>query len=791
MNSTYGTMSHFTRSGEFSKSTGLIAIIICIIYTLTNVQGLPVPKKVEMNYTSTLLLRINNDDNIDNADQASGSSVHNMQDKLNNPFLRNGQILNKNSFLTQTREYDSTQKRPRFRRTTSPGVNLWTTSFSRTKEKTIRELFHPDGDFASMYTIETLPEDITFIQPDQWIYFRICTQPNEPINYHPDGLEAHIREKIKFFSCVNTNVERPAFKRDQLLVLTIQNVPTIQFDVQSRRLHAFQYMINEQHVKFWLHHAEHTILVGIRPQLMHDRFDFEFRLETHKTGKSNLINPLSSEIGSHNKAVFQGDSKSWEKSAVNNEGSTHSIHAIYLKRFTIHYVKNFMKLILKSNRTGPYLIYDPNPIDEPETSEAPSKKTSNWTEPIFENQVQTAEDSQKTSKPNRLDLRKAPTPFISTDVLLDTRNPDPMTINEAMDEQAIRLAQSTLASDQELLEEYSVGMMSRTSPSLLIPTEPNGRTVVQLAQLDEVIQFACQGHIPDGQLRLLFDRDAWHEESLPELTFHSVDGSEQVLKINLRATRITWPNVTRDMLESGLRDLGALTNVKCGSYQSSRLVEQRPVAFSGQTESAVDELYFVTVSSENFQLIQKFVDGKLSDLYEPIHTVALEVHDDEILIPPVHHFIHEKIRPASTGLARAKPVGFWNLSLASLSSAKLVLSFVVVTLIVLSIILLIRNYGKMRPILSNTPAVSQWMGSGRGDTPTERRQKHVQPPGRRNRLQRRDQSPRPSASMTNSNAVENLNDSYLFDVAHGNQLFGSESNELVPRWHRNRQRKSN
>lgn len=569
-------------------------------------------------------------------------------------------------------------------------------------------------------------------------------------------------------------------------------MPAVRFDILSRKFRTFQTVIKEDYVKIWLHRAKNTILVGVRPQLAHDRFEFEFHLETYETEKSGVENSLPSAVVSHHRTRFQRVGTNLEHSteslSLNIDGTTHSISATSLKQFTIHFVSNLMKLILKSSPAGPYLIYDPIPVDELEKNEGKSKILSNWTEPIHDTQTSTVADDQKTSKVKTggTELQTL-APFISTDLLLGAANPDPVTVTEAMDEQAIRIAQSYVSLDHNPHDDHTVGMVSQTSQSLLIPTEPNGRTVVQVVHLNEVVQFTCQGHVTDGQLRVLYDQDIWSEQSNPELTFHSINGFEQLMRINLRAKRITWSNVTKEALKWGLRDLDALTNVKCGRQRSSRLIEHS--LFSGTSEQSVEHLFFVTVSLKHFQLVQNYVHGKLVDLYEPIRNAKLDGKGDDI--PALH-----LDRSATEGIpgARLEPekfVGFWNLSLSSLSNAKLVLSVIVVILIVSCIILAIRNYGRVRPLLSNTPVVSQWMGFGGGDAPSQRHQKHHYPLGQYNRRVRHNQSPRPTASMTNSNAIESLDDSCQFEITRCNQLLGGESSETMSMWHCARQRKSN
>lgn len=806
MSSTYGTMSYFTQSSKFFKWAELIALIIFIAYTQNRVYGLPISRKTGMrdNVNSLLSTFTNNNDNNNNNHNnnsdndtdgrhiSSRSAPNKQNNAISSPF-RNDRILKRNSLLAESRKFERIQKLRRVRRSWPPETDL-RASLSKLREQSFQELSIPDDSFANLYTTETLPEDITSLQPDQWIYFRICTQANEQKDYHPEGLQDFIRQRIKLHSCLNTNIERPEFGKNQALILTIQNVPAIRFDILSRKLHTLQTLVKEDFVKIWLHRAENTILVGIRPQLVHDRFEFEFLLETFEKEKNDVKNSLPSAVVSHRRARFQRDVTNLEHPSeslsLNNDGTTHSISATCLKQFTIHFMSNMMKLILKSSPTGPYLIYDPIPVDEVEKNEGKSKILSNWTEPIHDTQTNTVADDQKTlkAKTGGTELQ-TPAPFISTDLLLDAANPDPVTITEAMDEQAIRIAQSYVSLNREPHNDHGVGMVSRTSQSLLIPTEPNGRTVVQVVHLNEVVQFTCQGHVTDGQLRVLYDQDIWHEQSHPELTFHSIDGFEQLMRINLRATRITWSNVTKDALKWGLRDMDALTNVKCGRHRSSRLVEHN--LFPGTPEQSVEQLFFVTVSPKHFQLIQKYVLGKLTNLYEPIGTAKLDGKGDEIPTFPPDRSTTEGIPGASAKLGSEKFVGFWNLSLSSLSSAKLVLSIIVVILIVSSIILVIRNYGRVRPYLSNTPVVSQWVGFGGGDTPSQRHQKHLYPRGQYNRRVRRDQSPRTTASMTNSNAIDSLDDSCQLKITRCNPLLGGESNEIMPRWQCARQRKSN
>ncbi|VDP74360.1 unnamed protein product [Echinostoma caproni] len=565
-------------------------------------------------------------------------------------------------------------------------------------------------------------------------------------------------------------------------------------------------MIKEEHVKIWLHRDEHTILVGIRPQLVHDRQEFEMRLETHKTTSSvSSSNSEKQKDDAHkrhtNGFTVAGETTASEDSTdgimrpteswpTNVVSLARSIHTVYLKQFTIHFGPYLLGLIFQSNRTDPYLIYDPNPLETSRDTEVDAAVLSTWNESVASetNNVLQKDDQLTKDKFSGLEHGTSTTEFASTDLLLTTLNPDPMTLTEAIDELAIRLAQSSLISEQDLVLKRAVKTMSRTSQSLLIPSEPTGRTLVHVVPLDEVVQFTCEGHVPDGQLRILYDRDAWRELSPPQLSFHSVDGSEQLIRTQLRTTRVTWSNVTQTMLDRGLRDLDALTNVKCGSHQASQLID-RSFSPYRQTEKPVEILYFVTVNVPDFQLIEKYVRGRLSNLFHPIRPVVVEDNTENFPILPLHRFIPDRLRPSPGGQSQSTHVGFWNLSLSSLSNVKLVLSVIVVTLVVSFIVLLIRNYSRMRPIMAQTPVVPQWMGSGEGDAPNPLRQKHFHLPGRNVQARRRGLFPGRAPSMTNSNAFEDDNSFHQITF---NECFPSTEMEItVPKWYRARRRKSN
>lgn len=182
MDSTNGTMSYFIQSSNYFKWVKLITLIIFIVYTRNRVYGLPISGTTELrnNINSLLNTFTNNNDN-NNPNNNSDSDTHgthstpNKQNNLNSSFLRNDRILNKNSLLAESRKLERIQKLRRVRRSWSPETDL-RMSLSKIREQSFPEISIPDDDFANLYTTETFPEDITSIQPDQWIFFRICTQ---------------------------------------------------------------------------------------------------------------------------------------------------------------------------------------------------------------------------------------------------------------------------------------------------------------------------------------------------------------------------------------------------------------------------------------------------------------------------------------------------------------------------------------------------------------------------------------------------------------------------------------
>lgn len=190
MDSTNGTMSYFIQSSNYFKWVKLITLINFIVYTQNRVYGLPISGTTELrnNINSLLNTFTNNNDN-NNPNNNSDSDTHgthstpNKQNNLNSSFLRNDRILNKNSLLAESRKLERIQKLRRVRRSWSPETDL-RMSLSKIREQSFPEISIPDDDFANLYTTETFPEDITSIQPDQWIFFRICTQTVSQICLH-------------------------------------------------------------------------------------------------------------------------------------------------------------------------------------------------------------------------------------------------------------------------------------------------------------------------------------------------------------------------------------------------------------------------------------------------------------------------------------------------------------------------------------------------------------------------------------------------------------------------------
>ncbi|KAF6769013.1 hypothetical protein AHF37_12039 [Paragonimus kellicotti] len=614
---------------------------------------------------------------------------------------------------------------------------------------------------AGGYITEMIPQDTENLEPDQWIYLRVCTRPqkqDEEANPSDDSFETELRKELKRSSCTIRDQNRPSFSPHQRLIISIGGASVIYYDIIQRQVHLSSSIFQTERVKFWSLKSKNMVLFGLRPPLHLDRElvdihlgfspmfgqedDHSLRTSFHtSTREENEHLNLSPNI--HNAHTVYEMSKPLESESYtfrDHSSLSKQIHfsslfarlpvsserarrTAHLKRFIIRFLDRPQRILLRCNKTGPLVLFDPFSTDEVGhitmsglTTRGIEFTTSNRrtevsTETVYEstqivvhhkynesNELHDTDD-KAAQEPLRISNSKFPNmgnigPEGNGLLIWETDSPEPVTIGDVMDELAIRNAQARL--QPQVQTSHSMTTLLPTDSALLIPTEPVIRTLIYVAELGETVQITCQGQTAESPLKLIFEQDTWINLSPWNLTV-KYNPFDSLVQLNLRAARITWTNVTKQSLNKALRFADQLTSIKCGHHRQGRFWESNSI--NSVREPAVAHLYFTIVSSKDYALISDWMMKKRMETFDKDSQIKSFPFDRNIFRLAARMMLIRNTQNSTP--PEENQLGFWNISLSSLSGIKLTTCIIVVFLIISLILLAIRQYSYLPSHISS------------------------------------------------------------------------------------------
>ncbi|CAL8093932.1 unnamed protein product [Calicophoron daubneyi] len=586
------------------------------------------------------------------------------------------------------------------------------------------------------FITELLPENTENLQPGQWIYIRVCTTPVGKPKQNYQSLEELIRNELRFQSCSSLETKRPRFDAGQSLVVSISGSVVAQYSINDRSIDFLDKSVERERIRFWSHRSQGVLLIGLHPTMemdgqlvqiktvTHIGHDFERFATTEEkqglspvwrwTDKLNILRKLGNSAHEgeiqHTEEVnayFDEGEMRTSRRSFRVHRNHNTVSTVYLDRFRIRFAQEKPKVVLRCNKTGPVIIYDPffSGVSNKRRQLVAShiKPTHNVTqktstsatidpEPNSRSEQIQKVYSSVSSSSSSLSAETAGAPSADFPLaVVNVESPQPVLISETMDEWAIYGVQSRLQPPD--FQSNDIVTIQPTSDSLLVPTEPTMRTLTLVVPKGERLMMTCEGSIDYGKLTLLYDNDVWTEIS-KDASLISIDAEEMRITLILEASSITWKNVTTDVAEGyGLRSVDQITNVKCGFYRPTQLstpLDESIVV----SHSPVEHIYFSIVSKEDFKVIQNALDEERRNTFD----YGLPLQPPRIAATLIYTI------PSDTD-PKSNTIGFWNLSLSHLSGMKLAVSIILVIVIVSLILLTIRNCAKTRVTSSRLSSV--------------------------------------------------------------------------------------
>ncbi|KAF5398781.1 hypothetical protein PHET_08249 [Paragonimus heterotremus] len=614
---------------------------------------------------------------------------------------------------------------------------------------------------ADGYITEMIPQDTENLEPDQWIYLRVCTKPEKqdgeasPLD---NSFEAELRKELKRSSCTLRDQNRPPFSPHQRLIVSIRGASVLYYDIIQKQVHFSSSIFQPERVRFWSLKSQNMVLFGLRPPMyldhelvdIHLSFsltfgqeeDHSFRTPFHTSNREEN-EQLNFPLNVHNVQPVYEISKPLESesyifrghSSLSKQTHLSSVFAplpttlergrrtAHLKRFILRFLDRPHRILLRCNKTGPLVIFDPFSTDEvnhitvsrPTTSEPgftnSNGRTGDSTETVYEstqivvhhkhnesNELHDIDD-KTVQQPLRISNFKIPnvgdiSPEGNGLLIWETDSPEPVTIGEVMDELAIRHAQARL--QPQIQASHSVITKLPTDSAMLVPTEPVVRTLIFVAELGETVQITCRGQTAESPLKLIFEQDTWINLSQWNLTL-GYNPFDSLVQMNLKAARITWTNVTKQSLSKPLRFADQLTNVKCGHHRQGRFWDSKSI--NSVREPVVAQLYFTIVSSKDYALISDWMKEKHMETFDKDSQIKPLSFNQNIFRLATRMMMIRDTQNST--MPEENQVGFWNISLSSLSGIKLTTCIIVVFLIISLILLAIRQYSYLPSHISS------------------------------------------------------------------------------------------
>ncbi|KAG5452826.1 hypothetical protein CSKR_204040 [Clonorchis sinensis] len=585
------------------------------------------------------------------------------------------------------------------------------------------------------YIVEMMPQDSESLQHDQWIYLRICTKPAKVsgIPRLADTFEDEIREELQHSSCVASDIGRPKFSRGQELVITIRGKTAVSYAILDNRLQLSSTVFSADRVKFWSVKSLDTVLIGLRPPsyLNNDVLDIHLEQpvnsEPHFQTKPYLASSTSVWSRTNRLKLFRLFGVPFsEREVYHAEKSDHQLLGtqnrpkirIHLKQILIQFTAEPRQLFIRCNKSGPIAVFDPftvkttlaNTQTSLDTEKSATRSSNGLKGFSMDDAYKAAEPAtsinkedqdsgsaeltqpsvdQATNTPkSRLFVRLSPG---LPSMIWDSEVPEPVTVGELMDEISIHLAQKRMQSSSP--DPLPLEMYLPTSSALLVPTEPITRTLVYVVSLGETVHITCQGRAKLDPIIVLYEQDAWAnisqtlDKQLPSSVGPKIDH-------DLKAVRITWDNVSETMLNQPLRFADQLTSVKCGYHKQGHLWEPH-ISPAILEDASVVQLSFTIVSPTDYHLINQWLAAKHSQTFgvqPPEKPATLE----QTILQFASAFRVD--RHNFTNSFEHRHVGFWNISLSTLSAMKLVMCFITAIFVITLIILAICHYSQPRGV---------------------------------------------------------------------------------------------